>query len=373
MTKQKEHVLHTDKNGIVQFEKPFLLSPAAEYHFTIVSCMKVRVLEIEDCLFNFDSAVFLPDTSGNDTGGTGDQERINGLNVIRSILKQVKSHAEQKVLIAGHTDRSGPEEYNFELSRKRAFVVISVLEADRDSWIKIVTDQNKNEDIQHILKWVAVYKKWNCDPGKIDGIIGSKSIASIKEFQKKSSLEDDGIVGKLTWGAIFDVYQEYLNGIMAGETDSLSMRKSINWAFDCKGVGCGEMWPTTSEMKSETDRRVEVLFFDEAELPECTCSNGSCQRNDCPVYKDGAFIKEYIPLDGASGDEEGEELPDFDPGEEVINDYEYDQWYPIPEGEDGGEENDEELPDFDPGEEVINNYEYDQWYSIPQGEDEYIV
>lgn len=30
MTKQKEHVLHIDKNGIVQFEKPFLLSPAAE-------------------------------------------------------------------------------------------------------------------------------------------------------------------------------------------------------------------------------------------------------------------------------------------------------------------------------------------------------
>ncbi len=41
------------------------------------------------------------------------------------------------------------------------------------------------------------------------------------------------------------------------------------------------MWPTTSEMKSVTDRRVEVLFFDDAELPECTCSNGSV--NDiCP-------------------------------------------------------------------------------------------
>lgn len=333
MPAEKKVVLHKDKNGIVQFERPFLLSPATEYQITVVSCVKVRILEIEDCLFNFDSAVFLPDTSGKSTDGTEAQERINGLNVIRSILKQVKNHSEQKVLVAGHTDRSGPEEYNFELSRKRAFVVISVLEADRDSWVKIVIDQNKNEDIQYILKWIAVYKKWNCDPGKIDGIKGPDTIASIKEFQKKSSLKDDGIAGELTWGAIFDIYQEYLDDIMANEKDALAMRTSINWAFDCKGVGCGEMWPITSETKSQTDRRVEVLFFDDA-LPECTCSNGSCQRSDCPVYKDGAFEKEYLPLDGDSDDEEGEELPDFDPGEEVVNNYECDQWYPIPPGED---------------------------------------
>ena len=83
MPAEKNFVLHKDKNGIGQFEKPFLLSPATEYQITVVSCMKVRFLEIEDCLFNFDSAVFLPDTSGDNTDGTGDQERINGLNVIR--------------------------------------------------------------------------------------------------------------------------------------------------------------------------------------------------------------------------------------------------------------------------------------------------
>jgi len=37
-----------------------------------------------------------------------------------------------------------------------------------------------------------------------DGIFGKKTLAAVKEYQKKKGLEPDGIVGKLTWRCIID-------------------------------------------------------------------------------------------------------------------------------------------------------------------------
>lgn len=259
----------------------------------------VSILEIEDCMFRFDSAVFLPDGANREEKGKESQEALSGLEVIRAILNRAYKYNTQKILVAGHTDRSGSEEYNFELSKKRSLAVVSILENDKESWKIIADEKHTNEDIQHILKWIAVFKTWNCDPGEIDGIIGSQSTAAIKEFQTKSGLNDDGVVGQKTWGAIFDVYQQNLESIMSGELDALNGRSSLNWAYTGKGVGCGELWPISDQMKSQTDRRVEVLFFEENEYPEC-CVNGVCKKENCKIYTDGLFEKCYIALDGTA-------------------------------------------------------------------------
>lgn len=52
-------------------------------------------------------------------------------------------------------------------------------------------------DIQEALAGQGLYD------GKIDGITGEKTSAGIKAFQRKYGLEDDGIVGKLTYARLF--------------------------------------------------------------------------------------------------------------------------------------------------------------------------
>ena len=82
----------------------------------------VTVIEMEDINFHFDSAVLLPDygTEQNQSGNKN-QDRITGLAVLYACYKQAqKTDFQQKILVAGHTDKKGGEYYNLTLSQKRA-------------------------------------------------------------------------------------------------------------------------------------------------------------------------------------------------------------------------------------------------------------
>ena len=39
--------------------------------------------------------------------------------------------------------------------------------------------------------------------GTADGVFGPRTEAAVKEFQRSKDLEDDGIVGPMTWKALF--------------------------------------------------------------------------------------------------------------------------------------------------------------------------
>lgn len=58
-------------------------------------------------------------------------------------------------------------------------------------------------------------KRWGYYKGEIDGIYGSKTVAAVKEFQKKNNLKVDGIAGEQTLKAI---------GITASNNNSTSYK-----------------------------------------------------------------------------------------------------------------------------------------------------
>lgn len=81
----------------------------------------------------------------------------------------------------------------------------------RTETVEVATTTSQNKVIQERLK------KWGYYTGAIDGIIGPKSIAAIKKFQKNNGLLVDGIVGKQTAAAI---------GISLNATSSSSQSSS---------------------------------------------------------------------------------------------------------------------------------------------------
>lgn len=258
-----------------------------------------HVLEVEDLNFHYNSAVLLPDYEPGKPNPKAPREgRINGLAVIRACYLHAKENPSQAIIIAGHTDTTGKAGYNQKLSMERAENVLHALTGNRDGCVKIALKKGKVEDYQQILKWIALIWGWNCDPGEVDNKLGSMTRNAIKAFQvaynKKfnASIAQDSKVGSQSWGAFFDVFMQELMYIMEIDEQTLqSFRDQLKFVDDsCRVVGCGENFPIEQprqdNYRCQTNRRVEILFFDPSEKPKLSCHGGgsSCEPNKCQIY-----------------------------------------------------------------------------------------
>jgi len=294
----------------------------------------VRWLEIEDVLFHYDSAVMMPDSESGDEPGTIDQERITGLSALRAAYLQAGDNPEQKLLLAGHTDTSGDAKSNEKLSKQRTENVLYVLTGQKNEWVKISEDRHKNEDIKHILRWVARWKGWPCHTDSTGNIYDEKTRAAVKAFQKEFSntgdcyaIKVDGNAGKETWGAFFHLYMQRLAELSHTDVAGLEvLRNKLHWLYDdLRRVGCGEYHPTDmpgkDNFKSQKNRRVELLFYDPGEEPLNRPSGDICHKggkggsSTCPIYNPAFYDYEYIVpkrLDIVKADDH------FAPGHETL-------------------------------------------------------
>lgn len=238
---------------------------------------RCEFLEVEDVHFNHDSAVVLPDA----------------LNDLACCYLYAMENPSKLLLIAGHTDKSGPASYNRWLSKKRAENVLNILLGRRDEWVKSVTSprgptqrkpegKSKIEDYQAILKWVEAKYGWPCDPGEIYNTSVPKTKEAIRAFQEKynselrarvrgKSIKEDELMGPETWGAFFDVYMLELAELLGLDSDISRLetyRNALKFVDGRRIVGGGESHRITRRYKSRTDRRVELLFFDPEEKPK---------------------------------------------------------------------------------------------------------
>jgi outer membrane protein OmpA-like peptidoglycan-associated protein len=297
----------------------------------------ISMVEIEDTLFRHRSSVFLPSIIdfSKQSGDSGTQQQCasEGITVIYSVLKHLRAYQSYTIpmILAGHTDTTGDKEYNRKLSAMRSNTAAWVLMGDIDSralWVAQFKDYYVNgiqtktdEDLQHILKWTASKRGWACDPGEIDGVIGSNTTAAIKAFQIaynldpefSSDIKENGIADGLTWGAFYDVYQVELAklfGVSAADLNSI-YRAGIDWKAQLKTTACGENWPVDSASKdnyrSQTNRRVEMLLFNpETTLtdyePYVPCLAGTCSKSSCKLFDPEYFCKARMtPFDSGVG------------------------------------------------------------------------
>src|SRR5690606_15088499 len=152
--------------------------------------LRVHAIDIEDLHFNFDRSVLLPDIASVDgSEPTLDERRITGLGVVYAALVHAEQNPEQKLLVVGHTDPSGPTRYNQTLSEKRAENVQLFLFGDRDGWRYLCDAEAHTDDIQTILAWQARRAGWDCDPGRITGTNNNATRRAIGRFQERYNVE----------------------------------------------------------------------------------------------------------------------------------------------------------------------------------------
>jgi hypothetical protein len=279
-----------------------------QLHTLQIAPLRTALIEVEDAHFHHDSAVLLPDFAG-DPNVVGDGGRTTGIGVLAACLRHAESHPEQKLLSAGHTDTSGDDAYNIDLSQLRADNVVAALTGDKALWVKIAKKKHKVEDYQRILEWIAWLWGWPCSPGGIDGDHGSRTDDAVEAFQQlageelQQSISVDGDVGEQTLGAIFDIYMRVLADVLGVDAQGLAtLQQALVWVDGGKkGVGCGESFPVEQRgvdgLQSATNRRVELLFFDPGEEPRLLChaASGQCTKDKCDLYAAGAYQTGYIP------------------------------------------------------------------------------
>ncbi|MGA2500603.1 MAG: OmpA family protein, partial [Tepidisphaeraceae bacterium] len=308
-----------DKPGILRLPKKFEQTGLATGKRHVIRTVavpdvkRVWIIEMEHLHFHFDSAVLLADYISDDPNTTIPPDKhVTAMSVLAEALATARDNPARKMLLTGHTDTSGSAEYNLPLSQQRADSVLAALTGDRDGWVKVAKDKHRVEDYQLILKWVAADQNWACDPGKVDNADGPKTQAAVKEFQKRynqelgKSIGEDGIVGEQTWGAFFDMYMKELAEICGTDEDGLKkLRANVKFVDDSKkSVGCGKNFPKdhrgVDNWRSKENRRVEILFFNQAKLPKLDChpSAGKCEAKACEVNNPKIFVPTVIPVPG---------------------------------------------------------------------------
>ncbi|MBU0640197.1 MAG: hypothetical protein KKB50_15130 [Planctomycetes bacterium] len=283
--------------------------PTGKRHRFALRNLHGYILEVEDLHFHYNSAVMMPDYKpGEPDAHEPERYRVTGLAVLRACYLHARDNPDQSLLIAGHTDTSGQAAYNCGLSQLRADNVLCALEGNREGWVEISNSKHRVEDYQQILKWAAETRGWSCDPGPVDNSPGRRTTAAVTAFQSAynrefgTALAEDGLMGRQTWGAFFDVYMAELRRILAAEGHDLEALRAQLAYVDSgrKAVGCGENFPVEAKRRdnyrSKANRRVEILFFDPEEKPHLTCpaGGGQCALERCAIYKPGLYDFEHI-------------------------------------------------------------------------------
>lgn len=290
--------------------------PTGERHVVVLLRNQAHLVEVDASVFSTNSSAPRP--------GTARRRQSYGEGCVHfaaTTLCYADAHPEQKLLLCGHADTSGEAEHNRELSEHRSRVMLALIEGDRDTFGSEADGphipKNKKSDVLlkdrlAVLDWVADVYGW---PTRMADN-SSDYFATVRSFQRSynergkagnesaADLKVDADFGPNTWRAVFDCYRleiAHLLELTLEELDMLSrdVASPGRWATANKITACGETQPIDNPgrdaYRSQQNRRVEILFFDEPDLTQCPCFAGECVPTDCELYNRSFFRRRPVP------------------------------------------------------------------------------
>ncbi|KYF70872.1 OmpA family protein [Sorangium cellulosum] len=253
--------------------------------------------------------------------------RRDAIATLAPIVEDLQGQPIRKAMIFTHSDRSGPEALNKELSERRAKAIHALFTHDAAAWEELFTNKytggNWSEawgtrEVQHMLNALSC----GDDAGAAlieHGQKDTPTVQAIKRFQRgdypdlpaeQAPLAVDGDAGPKTRKELFLAYAKRISR-QPLPADRIA---KVNGE---KFMGCGEFNPLSVSAKDAQSRRGVVFLFDNAAEPQgLPCKLGSlapCKANlgpertepdpegkppyRCKVYQD---IAQLCPCNGGA-------------------------------------------------------------------------
>jgi peptidoglycan hydrolase-like protein with peptidoglycan-binding domain len=216
----------------------------------------IEYIEIPDILYNSGSALPLPGESWQ----------------LASILASAAAHSKEvagsSLLVCGHASDSDKGICStLDISKWRSVAIKALLDNEVDAWLDVAHDFSCSKDIQQFL--VAVSSLWgdDCHPGDIDGVIGPKSKAAIRNYKKyfnknaKGNLADSEAIDDAFLQSMVTLYRDVVLDQYKQSTGETSL-PGVTWAHDGKGIfACGTSFKPEEGATSKSGARVELFFI----------------------------------------------------------------------------------------------------------------
>ncbi|MFO0761949.1 MAG: hypothetical protein U0359_36250 [Byssovorax sp.] len=226
--------------------------------------------------------------------------RRDAVGPLSAIAEDLQGEPIRKAMIFTHTDRSGPEALNKELSERRAKAIYALFTHDADAWEDLFTNKPSGgnwseswgtKEVQHMLNALLCADDAG-NPLTENGQRDALTIQAIKRFQRgdypdvpaeQAPLATDGDPGPKTRKELFLAYAKRISR----EPVPADRIAKVNGN---KFMGCGEFNPLSISVKDEQSRRGVVFIFDNAAEPQSLpCKLGSmgpCKANVGPEAKE---------------------------------------------------------------------------------------
>ena len=180
--------------------------------------------KVEDICFDFDRAFVRPDAKVG----------------FAELAKLCQKHPDSPLTIFGHADPVGQDQYNKELSERRAKAVYAVLTRDVGLWEQIY----QKERLSLVQNTLAALGH---DPGPIDGAMGSRTRDAIRSFEQGEGQPEKGRDTPDLRAKLFKKYMDWLCGeFVLTASDFLGDGQ-------CAYQGCGEFCPIRMFSKSQIE------------------------------------------------------------------------------------------------------------------------
>ncbi len=229
--------------------------PSSGGHFTIVvkSDKEMTRVRLTGMFFALDKCFLLP----------------SAMQGIKEIAQQYDMHPNSHLLIVGHTDTSGEDDYNLTLSLERAEAVAAFLQDKVADWEDYFADSKPEakrwgmREIQLMLSALPDFEEEKfLTEEDISGEDDAVTQVGVKAFQKAHQLKEDGIAGPKTRKALIKAYMEL---------DGTTLPHDADNTIKITTHGCGENFPlikTGDGVQNDENRRVEIFFFEGDIKPE---------------------------------------------------------------------------------------------------------